>query len=450
MWWTLSRQAIVQAISGMKKAAADIGAIGISYQMHGLVCLDKQGNALGNSIIWCDSRAVETGNQLALQLGADYCREHLLNLPGNFTTSKLKWVMDHEPARYEKTDRIMLPGDYIAYRLTGEINTTIGGLSEGIFWDFREERISEKLLRVSGISNDLLPDIVPAFGEQGRLMPAVAAELGLKPGIPVSYRAGDQPNNAFSLNVLHPGEVAATAGTSGVVYGVAGRPVSDPLSRINTFAHVNHTPKMPRYGALLCINGTGILNAWLRKNVANGADYARMNEEASAIPAGSEGLMILPFGNGAERMLQNLDTGCRISRLNFNRHSRAHLFRAALEGLAFAFRYGTEVMQETGLNLSTIRAGNANMFLSPVFRQTLSDVCQVTIDLYNADGATGAALGAAVGAGFCDGISESAGKIKNVIVVRPSGQGEFIETCYQRWKNELNNLLSEMEINDKN
>ena len=450
MWWTNTKDAIGQAINKIGTSATAIGAIGITYQMHGLVCIDKNGNALGNSIIWCDSRAVETGNQLARQLGKEYCHEHLLNFPGNFTASKLQWVMDHEPELFEKIHHVMLPGDYIGYRLTGEINTTIGGLSEGIFWDFQEDRVSEKLLRASGISEELLPNIVPTFGEQGRLMPAIASELGLTSGIPISYRAGDQPNNAFSLNVLNPGEVAATAGTSGVVYGVTDRLISDPLSRINTFAHVNHTQKTPRYGVLLCINGTGILNAWLRKNVANGADYSRMNEDAAKTPAGSEGLMILPFGNGAERMLQNRETGCQIIGLNFNRHGQAHLYRAGLEGLAFAFRYGIEVMKDAGLNPVAIRAGNANMFLSPLFRQTLADVCNVTIDIYSANGSIGAALGAAVGTGFYAGIREASTKIKKVMVIEASSQRELMEEYYWRWKNHLISMLAEMEITIKN
>jgi xylulokinase len=440
MWWDNARLAVIEAIGRCKVCAMDIAAIGITYQMHGLVCLDREGNPLRPSIIWCDSRAVETGNRLATKLGADYCRNHLLNSPGNFTASKLTWVKENEPELFEKIHRVMLPGDYIAYKLTGEINTTISGLSEGIFWDFPKRRVSEELLKVSGISKDILASIVPTFGEQGRLLPAIASELGLKSGIPVTYRAGDQPNNAFSLNVLNPGEVAATAGTSGVVYGVMDRMIADPYNRINTFAHVNHSEQNIRLGVLLCINGTGILNSWLRKNTG-GMDYTQMNEEAMRIPAGSEGLMIIPFGNGAERMLRNKETDCYVAGLNFNRHTQAHLFRAAQEGIAFAFRYGMDAMNEAGISPSIIRAGNANMFLSPVFRQILADVTNVCIDLYETDGSVGAAKGAAIGVGYYAGLNEACSKMKNIKIIEPSKERPSTVEAYDRWKLHLDNIL---------
>jgi xylulokinase len=442
MWWDYARQAVVEAIDRCGISALDIGAIGITYQMHGLVCLDRDGKLLRPSIIWCDSRAVETGNMLAQRLGADYCRSHLLNSPGNFTASKLCWVKENEPALFEKIYRVMLPGDYIGYRLTGEINTTVSGLSEGIFWDFPNHRVSEELLTISGISKDMIAPIVPTFGEQGRLLPAIARELGLKPGIPVTYRAGDQPNNAFSLNVINPGEVAATAGTSGVVYGVTDRMVADPLYRINAFAHVNHSENSARLGILLCINGTGILNSWLRKNIAGGKDYVQMNDEAMKIPAGSDGLMIVPFGNGAERMLQNRETGCQVVGLNYNKHTQSHVFRAAQEGIAFAFRYGMEAMNEAGISPKVIKAGNANMFLSPVFRQVLADITGICINLYETDGSTGAAMGAATGEGYYSGFSEAGAKMKKIKVIEPSGERSSSMEAYGRWKSHLDVILN--------
>lgn len=441
MWWDYARKAVIEAVRHSKVPATDISAIGITYQMHGLVCLDLQGNPLRPSIIWCDSRAVETGKMLAAKLGDDYCRNHLLNSPGNFTASKLTWVKENEPAIFDKIHRIMLPGDYIAFKLTGEMNTTVSGLSEGIFWDFPGNRVSEELLRSSAISGDLLSSVIPTFGEQGRLMPAIAQELGLKPGIPVTYRAGDQPNNAFSLNVLNPGEVAATAGTSGVVYGVTDRMIADSLYRVNTFLHVNHSAETNRLGVLLCINGTGILNSWLRKNTGGGLDYSKMNEAALQIPAGSEGLMIVPFGNGAERMLQNQETGCQVVGLNFNRHTQAHLFRAAQEGIAYAFRYGMDAMKETGISPSVIRAGNANMFLSPVFRQTLADVTGVCIDLYETDGSIGAARGAAIGAGYYSGFKDAFVQMKRTRVIEPSSGRSASVEAYHRWKSLLDKTL---------
>ncbi|MGD2035726.1 MAG: FGGY family carbohydrate kinase, partial [Bacteroidales bacterium] len=368
-WWHNITYAL-RELSQMKHVDLSlVQAIGITYQMHGLVTIDKNHDIVRPSIIWCDSRAVEIGNKAFRELGEEKCLSKLLNSPGNFTASKLKWVRDNEPDLYGRIHKIMLPGDYIAMRLTGEVNTTVTGLSEGIFWNFPDHSLADFLLDYYGIKKDFIPEIVPAFGIQGKLLKEVALELGLKPGIPITYRAGDQPNNAFSLNVLRPGEIAATAGTSGVVYGVTDSFAYDPESRVNIFAHVNHTDSDARMGVLLCINGTGILNSWVQKNVAgSNMSYAEMNEEASRIPIGSEGLSVIPFGNGAERVIENKNTGCQINYLNFNIHNSSHVIRAAQEGIAFSFKYGMDIMAEyTGIHVEKIRAGHANMFLSSVF-----------------------------------------------------------------------------------
>jgi len=422
-----------------------VSAIGITYQMHGLVCVDKDQHVLRPSIIWCDSRAVEIGNKAFTELGSKKCLPHLLNSPGNFTASKLKWVKDNEPSLYAKIFKIMLPGDYIAMRLTGEINTTVTGLSEGIFWDFPKNTLADFLLDYYGISPELIPDIVPAFGEQGQLLPAIAKELGLKAGIPVTYRAGDQPNNAFSLNVLNPGEIAATAGTSGVVYGVTDQYAYDPKSRVNIFAHVNHTAAEARLGVLLCVNGTGILNSWVQKNLGTKKlSYAEMNEEASQIPIGSQGLAVIPFGNGAERVIENRNTGCQISNLNFNLHSSAHVIRAAQEGIAFSFKYGIDIMSEhTGINVCQIRAGHANMFLSPVFHETLASISNVPIDLYDTDGSEGAARGAGVGSGVFANFSDAFSDLNKLSTVEPvQGKTDEYTNAYQHWYDTLNRMLN--------
>ena len=400
VWWKNFTLAMTACLKPLGSQGSDIGAIGISYQMHGLVTVDVTRKVLRPSIIWCDSRAVETGEMAFEKLGKDFCLHHLLNSPGNFTASKLAWVRENEPALYKKIHRIMLPGDYLAMRLTDEIRTSYTGLSEGIFWDFMRNEISEELLEYYDIDPQLLPEPVQSFSVQGRLTAKAAGELGLRAGIPVSYRAGDQPNNALSLNVLHPGEVAATAGTSGVIYGVTDRTQFDPMSRINTFLHVNHTERLNRLGVLLCINGTGILNSWLKKIAGSGLTYPAMNEMAAAINPGSDGLAILPFGNGAERMLRNSWIGASVHGLDFNTHSRGHLYRAAQEAIAYSFRYGLEIMKETGMNPSVIRAGESNMFLSRVFRDILSSLTSTVITLYNTDGSVGAARGAGIGCGY--------------------------------------------------
>jgi len=414
IWWSNLKSAIADCNNQLGSDKKKIGAIGISYQMHGLVTVDKNNKVLRPSIIWCDGRAVEYGEKSFKKLGKEFCLSHLLNSPGNFTATKLAWVKENEPEIFRKIYKIMLPGDYFALRMTGELLTTYSGLSEGIFWDFPRNEVSKELLDDLGFDKDLLAKSVPSFSQQGKLLKTIAEELGLPEGIPVAYRAGDQPNNALSLNVLEPGEVAATAGTSGVIYGVTEQKKYDPLSRVNTFLHVNHSESKPRLGVLLCINGTGILNSWLRRNTGNNLTYNQMNELAEKIPAGSENLSILPFGNGAERMLGNRDIGARINGINFNTHTNAHLFRAAQEGIVFSIRYGLDIMKETGIVPSVIRAGAANMFQSSIFREALSCISGTEIHLYNTDGSIGAARGAGIGSGYYKSAKEAFAGLKEV------------------------------------
>ena len=436
-WWENLKLATADIMASSAVCPEDIKAIGISYQMHGLVCVDKDKNPLRPSIIWCDSRAVPYGQKAFDALGHEQCLSHLLNSPGNFTASKLAWVKENEPELYSKIYKIMLPGDFIAMKLTGEICTTISGLSEGMMWDFSESRTAKMLLDYYGIDESLIPEIRPTFAEQGRVSAAAAAELGLAEGIPVTYRAGDQPNNALSLNVFNPGEIASTAGTSGVVYGVLGEVNYDPKSRVNTFAHVNHTPEQTRLGVLLCINGTGILNSWMKRNVApEGISYAEMNDLAATAPIGSAGVSILPFGNGAERMLENREVGSSIHGVNFNVHNKAHLLRAAQEGIVFSFKYGIEVMEQMGMNVNKIHAGHANMFLSPIFRETLAGVTGAVIDLYDTDGSVGAAKGAGIGAGIYKDNSEAFATLEKLAVIEPARQDEYTQ-AYELWKSRM-------------
>lgn len=438
MWWANLKLATADILAQSGAKGNEIDAIGISYQMHGLVCVDAAGKPLRDSIIWCDSRAVPYGNQAFEAIGGEKCLAHLLNSPGNFTASKLAWVKENEPEVFKNIYKIMLPGDYIALKLSGEICTTVSGLSEGMFWDFKNNEISKDLMQYYGFSEDLIAKIVPTFSIQSKVNEAAAAELGLAAGILISYRGGDQPNNALSLNVMKPGEVATTGGTSGVVYGVLGEVNYDKLSRVNTFAHVNHG-EQTRLGVLLCINGTGILNAWMKRTVApEGIGYAEMNELAASAPVGAEGLSIIPFGNGAERVLQNENPGASIHGINFNIHTKAHIIRAAQEGIAFSFAYGMEVMENMGMEIKTIKAGHANLFLSPLFRQTLANVTGATIELYDTDGSVGAAKGAGIGAGIYKDSDEAFATLEHKATVKPEADVEAVKAAYELWKQRLN------------
>jgi len=447
MWWENIKAATIEIKSqGQTVASAlqKVAAIGISYQMHGLVLIDKNHQILRDSIIWCDSRAVSIGEKAVDNISSQKCLQHLLNFPGNFTASKLKWVMENEPKIYAQIYKAMLPGDYIAFKLTGEVKTTPSGLSEGILWDYQKQDIADIVLENYGIDPAIIPEVVPTFSVQGELTRSAAEQLGLKTGIKIAYRAGDQPNNALSLKVLQPGEIAATAGTSGVVYGIGEKPNYDPQSRVNTFVHVNHTTSKPRYGVLLCLNGAGILNSWLKHNVMNsGDDYAQMDNLAGQAPAGSDGLRILPYGNGAERTLANRDIGASVHGLNFNTHHRSHLLRAGQEGIVFALNYGLDIMRGMGIEIKTVRAGKANMFLSPLFGSAFATVTGATVELYNTDGSQGAARGAGLGGGIYKDFQEMFVGLKTTKTIEPD-QGTAIQykEAYQDWLEKVETLKS--------
>jgi len=433
MWWENVQQAILKANATNKYSPADIKAIGIAYQMHGLVCVDKEQRVLRDSIIWCDSRAVEIGNRAFDSIGHERSLEHLLNSPGNFTAAKLAWVKENEPATFALIDKIMLPGDFIAMKLTGDITTSIAALSEGVFWDFKEQELSKDVFNYFGFDQSLIPEIKEVFTTHGNISASVATKLSLQPGIPVTYKAGDQPNNALSLNVLEPGEVAATAGTSGVIYGVTDQLVFDQQSRINSFAHVNYLEQQKRIGVLLCINGTGILNSWIKKVTGNNYSYQQMNEAAATIAAGSDGLRMLPFGNGAERMLGNQLLQSHIHQIDFNVHGPAHLFRAAQEGIAFAFRYGVDIMRENGMQPSVIRAGKANMFLSDVFTNCFVNATNIPVELHDCDGSVGAAKGAGIGVAFYKSPKDAFSNAVPIDLVEPT-QSKLYDQLYNEWK----------------
>jgi xylulokinase len=446
IWWENVIKA-TQSISAQVQKSTnysmnDVGAIGISYQMHGLVLIDKNKQVLRDAIIWCDSRAALIGSAAAEKIGTKKCLEILLNLPGNFTASKLKWVKDNEPDIYKKIYKVLLPGDYIAMKLTDKIVTTPSGLSEQILWDYKKHGIADIMLDYFGFDRSFYPEILASFSVQGELTAQAAGELGLKAGTKVTYRAGDQPNNALSLNVLNPGEIAATAGTSGVVYGVTDKAAYDAKSRVNTFVNVNYSKVSPRYGVLLCVNGTGILNNWLRTNVADNADYNQMNTLAAQAPIGCDGLAVLPFGNGAERTLENKDIGAQINGLRFNTHTKNYLLRAGQEGIVFALNYGLKIMNCLGVKVSKVRAGDANMFLSPLFCQAFSCVTDTVIELYNTDGSAGAARGAGIGLGFYRDFAQAFEGLKSTRIIEPDKKlVSQYKAAYENWLSVLKGIL---------
>ena len=437
-WWRHVVLATRQVLHQTSAPPEAVAAIGISYPMHGLVLVDREQQPLRPAIIWCDSRAVAIGDAAFEAIGRVNCFARLLNSPGNFTASKLKWVKDHEPAVFARADKMLLPGDYVAMRLTGRAATTACGLSEAVLWDFLDGTVSQDVLGVFGLDPKLLPEIVPTFGHQGELTAAAAAEIGLRAGTPVAYRAGDQPNNAFSLKVLGPGEVAATAGTSGVVYGVGDQATWDSGSRVNTFLHVTHAPGTPRYGTLLCVNGTGAVNSWLRRALAPGGaglSYEEMNALAAGAPIGSDGVILLPFGNGAERALGNREPGVSVHGLSVVRHDRRHLLRAAQEGIVFALHHGMAIMRAMGIEAHTVRAGRANMFLSPVFAHAFASVTGTCLELFDTDGAQGAARAAGLGIGVFGTLADAFASLRVLDRIEASAidRERYLE-AYAAWE----------------
>ena len=434
-WWQNIKEAIKKVNATRLFDPKNIAAIGIAYQMHGLVLVNKQQKVLRDSIIWCDSRAVETGNVAFKKIGEQRSLSALLNSPGNFTASKLSWVKENEPKIFESSYKMMLPGDFAAMKLTGEITTTSSALSEGIFWDFQEDELSKDVMNCFGFDEKIIPEVKPLFSSHGSLLSEVAKELSLNPGIPVSYKAGDQLNNALSLNVFQPGEVAATAGTSGVIYAITDGLFFDKLSRVNAFAHVNHSKKERRVGVLLCINGTGIMNRWIKDLSAT--NYNEMNRQASQIQPGSDGLSVLPFGNGAERIFENKMVGAHLLHIDLNKHSKAHLFRATQEGIVYSFRFGLDIMRENGILPSVIRVGKANMFLSDLFAASFVDATNVPVEMYDNDGSVGAALGAGIGAGIFSSPKEAFSSLKLIKRIDPSSNLKVYDELYGKWKQEL-------------
>jgi xylulokinase len=446
LWWRYLCIGTKTILEKNKIDPTNIHSIGISYQMHGLVVVNKEHQVLRPAIIWCDSRAVSIGDRACRLLGSEFCFDNYKNSPGNFTASKLKWIKDNEPDIFEKIHKIMLPGDFIAMKLTGHISTTISGLSEGILWNFKEKKLATRILDYYEIDHSLIPEVLPTFSVSGKLSPEASEQTGLAIDTMVAYRAGDQPNNAMSLNVLRPGEIAATCGTSGVVYGVVDKSATVDTSKINAFAHVNYTKKNPRIGLLLCINGAGIQYSWLRKQIARpDRSYADMERMLESVPVGAEGVLIYPFGNGAERIFSNQNIGSHIRNIEFNRHSRAHIYRAAIEGVAFAFVYGVNLLKESGLEIKKIRVGNDNMFQSEVFAKTISRLLGVDIEVYNTTGAVGAALASGYGSGHYSSINRVMSLIKPVKQYSPVQDASEYFKAYRYWCDNLDELLKDGE-----
>ncbi len=442
-WWDYVKDGLQQLEKKHRIPLKKIAGIGIAYQMHGLVLTDENLKPVRPSIIWCDSRAAKTGETAFNKIGPENSRNQILGSPGNFTASKLKWVKDHQPEVFKQAKWMMLPGDFIAAKFSGIPQISTSGLSEAALWSFKEGRLATEILEAMELPESMIPEVVPSFGKQVKVNPEIASELGLDSETQITYRAGDQPNNALSLNTLQPGEIATTAGTSAVIYAVTENNVSDEQNRVNTFLHVNNSEEAKRNGVLLCINGSGILYQWLRKIMSLGnsnglISYDQLNQEAARAEVGSKDLRFYPFGNGVERIFNNKEANSGIQNLNFNIHQSSHLIRSACEGIVFAMNYGFDIMKDLGASGKTVRAGKANLFLSPVFREIFTATTETTLELYNTSGAEGAARGAAYGQGFFNSLEEAFSNLERLELIEPKPElvSQYKE-FYQNWKENL-------------
>jgi len=438
LWWEYVVKTTKTLLAKSKIDPYKVSALGISYQMHGLVIVDHDYKPLRPAIIWCDSRAISIGEEAAKTIGIDKSLEHHLNTPGNFTASKLAWVRANEPETYEKIAAFMLPGDYIVTKMTEWVTSTISGFSEGILWDFKNHLTSDIILDAMDIDPTILAPLRRNIGNQGKLAEDAAKLLGLPEGTPITYRAGDQPNNALSLGVTEPGQIAATGGTSGVVYGVLDKLNYDPRQRVNSFAHVNHEENDPRIGVLLCINGAGIAYGWMKNQVNPGMSYEDLSDAVDTVPIGCDGLVILPFGNGSERMLDNKQIGSCIHNLDFNRHKQAHLYRATLEGIAYAYVYGMSILKEMGINVNKMKVGNDNLFQSAPFSNTIATLMNCEIEVIATNGAAGAARGAAIGYGTYE-LQNAFDTLETVQTYSPNKHNKAAyQEAYDKWYEKLN------------
>lgn len=441
-WWAMLTHGIKQ-LKEQGHNLANVKAIGIAYQMHGLVAMNDSFIPLRPAIIWCDSRAIPLGEKAFQEIGEEKALKKLLNSPGNFTAAKLAWVKNNEPDIYNKIAFIGLPGDWLAARLTGQLNATVSGLSEGIFIDHSTGQISNDVLNAFSIDKNFIKQPGESFRRFGKVLPTWCDEFGFNADAEVCYVAGDQPNNAFSLSAINPGEVAINAGTSGVLYAVSETPVVDMQQRVNTFAHVTHTTNKPSFGVLACVNGTGIQYSWLRHMLANNGDlsFIDLNNLAKTAPPGCDGLHVFSFGNGAERILNNRNIGASFTNINFHKHGPQHLIRAAQEGIAFSLVYCIEIFKEIGIEIKVLKAGSANLFNSPLFRQIVADTSGIPVEVINADGALGAARGAMVGSQAIDIKTIGSEMIQTVARVEPSENTQLYRQIYNEWLGELQHQL---------
>ena len=395
-WWRAARIAIRECLVKASAKANEVAAIGLSGQMHGLVMLDENGEVLRPALLWCDQRTEKECQGITERVGAKRLIELVANpaLTG-FTLPKIWWVRAHEPQVWARARSLMLPKDYVRFKLTGARATDVADASGTLLFDVVNRRWSSEMLQASDLQPEILPQVFESPEITGRVSKDGAAASSLQEGTPVVAGGGDQAAGAVGMGIVEPGNVSATIGTSGVVFAATSRPVVEPQGRIHTFCHA-----IPgRWHVMGVTQGAGLSLRWFRDQFCVGASYDELMKEAAAAPAGADGLLWTPYLMG-ERT-PHLDPNARGALVGLTaQHTRAHVIRAILEGVAFSLRDTFTIFRDLGVPVKSIRLGGGGA-RSPLWQQIQADVYGMRVDLIAAEegAAYGAALLAGVGAG---------------------------------------------------
>jgi xylulokinase len=395
-WWRAAQVAIGECLTAAGATGPEVFAVGLSGQMHGLVLLDGAGEVVRPALLWCDQRTEEECREITERVGAKRLIELVANpaLTG-FTLPKIWWVRKHELELWSRVRSIMLPKDYVRFKLTGARATDVADASGTLLFDVVRRRWSAEMLEASDLRAEILPKVFESPEITARVTKDGAAASGLREGTPVVAGGGDQAAGAVGMGIVAPGNVSATIGTSGVVFAATSDPVVEPKGRIHTFCHA-----IPgRWHVMGVTQGAGLSLRWFRDQFAGGASYDTLMIEAAAAPAGSDGLLWAPYLMG-ERT-PHLDPNARGALVGLTaQHTRAHVIRAILEGVAFSLRDTFTIFRELGVPVKSIRLGGGGA-RSYLWQQVQADIYGMPVDLVAAEegAAYGAALLAGVGAG---------------------------------------------------
>jgi xylulokinase len=416
-WWLAGGVAVRKALSQANAGKAQIACIGLSGQMHGAVMLDAAGEVVRPALIWCDVRTEKQCGELKELIGSERLIQLTCNPPlPNFTLTKFLWTRENEPENWKRVRSVMLPKDYVRFRLTGERATDMADASGTLMLDVARRRWSEEVLKAAEIDSSLLPALYESPQVCGKVSAKAAAETGLDEGTPVVAGAGDQAAGAVGMGIVAPGAVSATIGTSGVVFAATDQPVVDPQGRLHTFCHA-----VPgRWHVMGVTQAAGLSLRWFRdhftgSNPPNGGNtYSQLTAEAAGVPPGSDGLLWAPYLMG-ERT-PHLDPNARGALVGLTAsHTRAHVVRAILEGVAFSLRDTFTIFDEMKVPVNTIVLGGGGA-RSGLWRQIQADVYGREVQILEAEegAAYGAAILAGVGAVLWPSVDEACTKVLRV------------------------------------